>query len=237
MFDPSDSVPSASSREHPVLFGRLLSRAQALQLLFQAENSYQSMEQVLASDYVVTDGPADDFAQLLATQTYQKRGLLDSVLQAVSTNWNIDRFAEVDRNILRLALYEILFSDEIATAGEAIGMAEKDTTVDEEVAINEAVRLSKIFGGEDSYQFVNGILGRIVRDSSKGVDFLRQAADTIDKASAAEKDASAEKGAEAANGPEAEVEASRENAADDKKDSAAKIESNAETKADAKQTE
>lgn len=231
MFDPSDSVPSASSREHPVLFGRLLSRAQALQLLFQAENSYQSMEQVLASDYVVTDGPADDFAQLLATQTYQKRELLDGVLQAVSTNWNIDRFAEVDRNILRLALYEILFSDEIATAGEAIGMAEKDARVDEEVAINEAVRLSKIFGGEDSYQFVNGILGRIVRDSSKGVDFLRQAADTIDKASVTEKDADAKVGADA------EVEAGGENAADNKEDSAAKIESNAETKADAKQTE
>lgn len=186
-FDPTDSasVDSAGSsrdqREHPVLYGRLLSRAQALQLLFQAENSYQPIQQILASDYVVTDGPADEFAQLLAMQTFEKRKLLDAVLQDVATNWSLDRIAEVDRNILRMALYEILFADEIAAAGVAQGMAEADAKVDEEVAINEAVRLSKIFGGDDSYQFVNGILGRIVRDSSKGVDFLRQAADRADK--------------------------------------------------------
>lgn len=184
MFDLPDSAffdSDASSREHPVLYGRLLSRAQALQLLFQAENSHQSLQQILASDYLVEDGPADEFAQLLATQAFEKRVLLDAILQEVATNWSINRFAEVDRNILRLALYEILFADEIAIAGATQGIAEADAKVDEEVAINEAVRLSKIFGGEDSYQFVNGILGRIVRDSAKGTDFLRQAAERVKK--------------------------------------------------------
>lgn len=169
----SDAEQSpATPRKHSALHGRLLSRAQALQLLFQADNSSQTLEEVLASPYVVTEGPADEFAQILAETTYLHREMLDAVLQEVSSHWDISRMALVDKNILRMALAELLFSDEIASRAEQLGIAESDATVDTEVAINEAVNLSKIFGGDQSFQFVNGILGRIVRDKAKGVDFL-----------------------------------------------------------------
>ncbi len=174
---PYKSMPDAEQspttpRKHSALHGRLLSRAQALQLLFQADNSNQTIEEVLASPYVVTEGPADEFAQILAETTYLHREMLDAVLQGVSSHWDINRMALVDKNILRLSLAELLFADEIASRAEQLGIAESDATVDTEVAINEAVNLSKIFGGEQSFQFVNGILGRIVRDKAKGVDFL-----------------------------------------------------------------
>lgn len=167
-------------RKHAALHGRLLSRAQALQLLFQADNSNQSIDEVLASPYVVTDGPADEFAQILAQVTYARRSMLDAVLQRVSSHWDIKRMALVDKNILRMALAELLSSDEIAMCAKQYGIPKKDATVDGEVAINEAVNLSKIFGGEQSFQFVNGILGRIVRDKAKGVDFLMAQAEKVD---------------------------------------------------------
>lgn len=176
----SESAPH-ESRAHPVLHGRLLSRAQALQLLFQAENSHQRLTDVLADDYVVTQGPADDFACFLAQTTFEKKDLLDAVLQSVSAHWDISRMALVDKNILRLALCELLYAEDLLAIAEAEALPIQGVTVDPEVAINEAVRLSKIFGGEQSFQFVNGLLGRIVRDSAKGTDFLQAAARELEE--------------------------------------------------------
>ena len=74
---------------------------------------------------------------------------IDERLNMVSRGWKTSRMGKVDLNILRLACYELLYDEEVPTG----------------VAINEAVEIAKKYGGEDSASFVNGILGRIARET------------------------------------------------------------------------
>lgn len=87
----------------------------------------------------------DEYGRLLLQGITEKRDFLDQRISHASDNWAIDRMPAVDRSILRLATYEMLYVDEIPVS----------------VAINEAVDLAKKFGGDDSPRFVNGILGKI----------------------------------------------------------------------------
>lgn len=72
---------------------------------------------------------------------------IDAKIESASENWKLNRMNSVDLNILRLATYEILF----------------DETIPERVSINEAVEIAKIYGGEQSYSFINGILGKLIK--------------------------------------------------------------------------
>ncbi|HIX29162.1 MAG TPA: transcription antitermination factor NusB [Candidatus Blautia stercoravium] len=74
---------------------------------------------------------------------------LDSILNEKSTGWKTKRMSKVDLNILRLAVYEMKYDEDVPV----------------KVAINEAIEISKSFGGEDSASFVNGVLGKIARES------------------------------------------------------------------------
>lgn len=87
----------------------------------------------------------DEYGRLLLRGITEKKDFLDQRISHASDNWAIDRMPAVDRSILRLATYEMLYVDEIPVS----------------VAINEAVDLAKKFGGDDSPRFVNGILGKI----------------------------------------------------------------------------
>ncbi len=79
---------------------------------------------------------------------------IDSLIQAFSPNWKVHSMTIIDRNILRLGVYELMF----------------DETIPSKVAINEAIEIGKKFGGEASGKFVNGVLGAIVRDMiAKGI--------------------------------------------------------------------
>ncbi len=180
------------SKSH--LSGRLLARAQALQVLFQAEATGRPVDRILADEYVVTDGPIDDYGRDLALAVYDRRGDLDLVLGTVARNWSVARMASVDRNILRIALYELLYEDAVGDA----------------VAIDEAVRLSKVFGGDDSFSFVNGVLGRLQRDMGSGVDLVARARE---QRAAAE--ALVARAAETGDDPDLEAEADDAAAADD----------------------
>ncbi|MDE2071513.1 MAG: transcription antitermination factor NusB, partial [Patescibacteria group bacterium] len=80
----------------------------------------------------------------------ERRRDLDMVIEKAAPEWPIERIAPVDRNVLRLGLYELLFSDR-----------EK---VPAKVAINEAIELAKSFGGENSGRFVNGVLGAVYKE-------------------------------------------------------------------------
>ncbi len=77
---------------------------------------------------------------------------IDSIIKEASKNWRLERMAIVDRNILRIGCYELLFSDDVPY----------------KVAINEAVELSKRFGTEDSRSFVNGVLDAVKKRADKG---------------------------------------------------------------------
>lgn len=136
--------------------GRTLARSQALQLLFQAEANRLTVEEVLAGDYALSEGPLDDYARSLALGADALRHDLDAVISLRSTSWAIGRMNAVDRNLLRIALYEILEVDEVDLA----------------VAIDECVELAKAYGTDESSRFVNGLLGRVADDLDAGVDVV-----------------------------------------------------------------
>ena len=151
------------------LSGRTLARCQALQIVFQAEGSGRSVDDVLGGDYVLSEGPLDPYAERLARGVGGHLAELDRVLAHSSRNWSLSRMSKVDRDLLRIALYELLYVDEVDTG----------------VSISECVELAKAFGSSDeSSRFVNGVLGTIATKIAAGVDVVAQARD-LDAAEAA----------------------------------------------------
>ncbi len=130
--------------------GRTLARSQALQIIFQAEALDLSVDDVLAGDYLLSKGPLDAYAVELARGCHDQIDRIDYALQSVSHNWSLYRMPGTDRNLLRLAVYEMRFLD-------------GDEAIDDAVVINEAVEISKAYGTDESSRFVNGVLGRIAR--------------------------------------------------------------------------
>jgi N utilization substance protein B len=125
---------------------RSRARRLAMQILYQRDITGESVGVILGTKaYSVEDGEPDDFCRQLVTGVEEHLPEVDEMIGTVSENWSVSRMPLVDRNILRLATYEVLFVDDVPPS----------------VAINEAVELAKIFGGEDSSKFVNGVLGKI----------------------------------------------------------------------------
>lgn len=87
------------------------------------------------------------FIEARVKATRDKQEEIDSMLTDKADGWNLDRMGKVELTILRLAVYEIMFDEEIPN----------------QVAINEAVELAKRYGGDDSYSFVNGVLSKFVK--------------------------------------------------------------------------
>lgn len=149
--------------------GRTLSRCQALQILFQAEACDRSVDDVLSGEYILSKGPLNEYGERLARGVGSHLPELDAVLSGAARNWSLSRMSSTDRNLLRLALYELLYVDEVEAA----------------VSISECVELAKAFGSSDeSSRFVNGVLGTIATKIAAGVDVVAQARD-LDAAEAA----------------------------------------------------
>lgn len=89
-----------------------------------------------------------DFAKQIATGILEKREILDTTISKFAPDWPLAKITTVDRNVLRIGTYELLFNFDIPS----------------KVAINEAIELAKTYGGESSGKFVNGVLGAIYRD-------------------------------------------------------------------------
>ncbi len=119
-------------------------REYALQMLYQLETSGTPMTEVVAQFWRDDTAPQEvrAFAERLALGADQARLRIDALLAQGLDNWRLERLAIVDRNVLRLAVYEFLHEPETPPI----------------VVIDEAIELAKRFGGEDSGQFVNGIL-------------------------------------------------------------------------------
>lgn len=136
---------------------RRLARETALQVLFQRDLTKEPLiiaEEVQrwAKEFVVPE-PSKDFAQELVEGTIAHQDEIDQTIASFAQDWTINRMATVDRNVMRLATYEIFFCSDIPGR----------------VSLNEAIELAKRFGGEESAKFVNGILDRIV-DGAKKVE-------------------------------------------------------------------
>ena len=130
---------------------RTQNRMQALQLVFQAEALDKSLKDLLEENsYVLEDGPLDEYARELALGVEEHIPELDRQIDAVSTNWDIDRMPKVDKCIMRIAIYEMQYVDEIPV----------------NVAISEAVEIAKLYGTDESSKFINGLLGNIARNKA-----------------------------------------------------------------------
>ena len=128
---------------------RTVARQSALQVLYTSEIQGVPASDLVENGSVLEDEtPLSDYAVRLIDGVDEKMLSINARLASTSENWKLDRMPVVDRCILRLAAYEMLYVDEVPVS----------------VAINEAVELAKGFGGEDeSPRFVNGVLGRIAR--------------------------------------------------------------------------
>lgn len=134
---------------------RLRSKAReiALHLLYQIEISKQDREEAFRS-YLENEPQKQeviDFSRTLVMGVSDNAAHIDALIKKYVRNWEIDRMAIVDRNILRIACLELLFLDDIPP----------------KVSINEAIELAKRFGDVDSSRFVNGVLDKIYRMESK----------------------------------------------------------------------
>ncbi len=119
----------------------------ALKALFELDTVGHPPEQTIAR--LLEDQPAAaeaaNFARELVTGVLAHKEEIDRTAQETAPTWPLDQVAAIDRNILRLAIYEILI----------------DNRVPMRAAINEAVELAKEFGGESSPKFINGVLGSV----------------------------------------------------------------------------
>lgn len=134
---------------------RHLARSVVLQTLFEWDTSRLSDEDAAAAlQRNVEEFGGDDtdrpFMESLQQGVLAKRADLDLVITKAAPDWPLERIAPVDRNILRIGLYELLFADR--------------TQVPAKVAINEAIELAKVFGGDSSGRFVNGVLGAVYKE-------------------------------------------------------------------------
>jgi transcription antitermination protein NusB len=135
--------------ERPRQGARSAARQRALDLLYQADLLEQPIPTVLARELndPLRERP-DPYTVELVGGVDQRRAELDERIGAAAERWSLDRMPLVDRNLLRLATFELLSSTDVPTA----------------VILDEAVELAKLLSTEDSSRFVNGVLGRIARE-------------------------------------------------------------------------
>lgn len=122
-------------------------REYALQGLYMFEVSKTSVENIIEFEWL--DGEINDesreFAIELIKGVISNIEKLDSTIQSYSKNWKFERLSIIDKSILRLAIFEMIFKKDIPAV----------------VTINECIELGKTFGGENSGQFINGILDAV----------------------------------------------------------------------------
>ncbi len=132
---------------------RRKARIAALKALFEVDSAHHPPGQIL--DRLLEESPLSDDAAAFARQLVQgvidNGERLDEIIRKNAPAWPLEQVAAVDRNILRLAIYEVVV----------------DNKVPMRAAINEAVELAKEFGGEASPKFVNGVLGSVAATSTR----------------------------------------------------------------------
>ena len=129
---------------------RTKARERALQALYQIDVASEGIDEALGrfwKSFEPVEREVMDLAEALVRGVAGHRRAIDDTIERISTNWRLDRMAKVDRNVLRLAVYELLRTD-----------------VPVKVVINEAIELGKKFGSESSGAFVNGVLDRVAAE-------------------------------------------------------------------------
>lgn len=137
--------------------GRHQARELALKVLFQLENKPEDDAEETLRYHAGEDGATEaaiTFARALVEGVRANREELDRVIAEASRNWRVQQMAKVDRQVLRIATYEIAIARDVPV----------------KAAINESIELAKTFSGEESGRFVNGVLGKVAAGADGGAD-------------------------------------------------------------------
>lgn len=158
---------------------RHLARTIAMQSLYQWDFTGKQTPQVpdiITSNLKEFAPDFDDkgFVTELVDNVIENSAKIDAIITKYAPDWPIEQITNVDRNILRIGVYELKFSESIPS----------------KVAINEAIELAKTFGGESSGRFVNGVLGAIYKDM-----VVKGEVKEVDKVEKPKKEATSEEGA------------------------------------------
>jgi len=125
---------------------RSKARKRALDLLYASEMRNRSTDEAL--DQQSETGPVNDYTVVLVRGVTEHQARLDEVIAKYAQGWTLDRMPAVDRNVLRMATFEVLYVDDVPNP----------------VAVSEALNLVRDLSTDESPAFVNGVLGNIVRD-------------------------------------------------------------------------
>ncbi|MCW2752728.1 MAG: NusB antitermination factor [Marmoricola sp.] len=130
---------------------RSKARKRALDVIFSAEAQGQRIDDMLDGQIDAGEGPTNDYTVTLVRGIADRQDRLDELITSYAHGWTLERMPAVDRNVLRLGIYEVLFVDDVPDA----------------VAVSEAVNLVRDLSTDESPTFVNGILAHVVRDKEK----------------------------------------------------------------------
>ncbi len=125
---------------------RSKARKRALDVLYASEMRNRSTDEALEQQ--AEAGPVNDYTVTLVRGVTEHTARLDEVITTYAEGWSLQRMPAVDRNVLRLAIFEVLYVDDVPSA----------------VAVSEALNLVRDLSTDESPSFVNGVLGNIVRD-------------------------------------------------------------------------
>ncbi|WP_456274089.1 transcription antitermination factor NusB [Bacillus sp. AK031] len=122
---------------------RRTAREKALQALFQMDMSGMTAEEALTNVY--EESPSDEYLDNLVKGTTENKDKIDALIRENLEKWSFDRLAKVDRNIMRVAVYELLEAEDVPN----------------KVVINEAIEIAKTYGDDQSGKFINGVLSKV----------------------------------------------------------------------------
>jgi transcription antitermination protein NusB len=126
---------------------RSKARKRALDILYAAELRGEEPDAALDRAIAAGEGPTNDYTSELVRGVVEHRSRIDELLADYSEGWTLDRMPAVDRNVLRVGVFELMWADDVPDA----------------VAVSEAIGLVRELSTDDSPNFVNGILGNILR--------------------------------------------------------------------------
>jgi N utilization substance protein B len=129
---------------------RSKARKRTVDLLYEADLRAVEVAGVLGERVAAADPPVNEYTVALIEGIEANRARLDEILTRYSEGWTLDRMPPLDRAVLRLGIYELLWREDVPSA----------------VVIDEAVELAKTLSTDESPRFVNGILARVLRDAA-----------------------------------------------------------------------
>ena len=127
---------------------RRRAREESLTVLFQADIRNENPEQILETYEITEKGQDAEFIFRIVNGVWDNKEEIDKIIESFSDAWKVSRMAYVDRNILRVAVLEMLYFIDIPDS----------------VAIDEALEIARKYSNEDSVRFINGILGEMIKN-------------------------------------------------------------------------